>query len=179
MLALTASAAAADLASEFRACSAETDSSKRLTCFDAIKIEPSGTAAQSVPRPQSTSPITMTTVVLRTQAKDLQNHVFSPRIEALPTFKNDAKKPVVAIEHTLVIADAFGEKVIDGSSKLDIKIPPGKTVQSETFYYWEDNQFLPGEPYDRLYGPIGTGMAKATITVTKAIFSDGSVESYR
>ncbi len=120
----------------------------------------------------------MTKVVLRTQGKDLDKRVYSPRVEAIPTFKNVSKKTVVAIEHTLIIADAFGEKVIDGTSKLDIKIPPGKTVQSETFYYWEDNQFISSEPYDRLYGPVGTGVAKATIAVTKAVFSDGSVETY-
>ncbi|PDT47431.1 hypothetical protein CO661_11850 [Sinorhizobium fredii] len=176
---MAASSAAADLATDLQRCRAETDSLKRLTCFDSIRPEGAATAAHIAPRPQSASPVTITDVELRTQGKDLKSSVYNPRVEAILTFRNDSKKTVVAVEHTLIIADAFGEKVIDGSSKLDIKIPPGKTVRSETFYYWQDNPFMSGEPYDRLYGPVGTGVAKATIAVTKAVFSDGSVETYR
>jgi hypothetical protein len=179
VLVLAAGPAAADLASDFRACKGETDSLKRLTCFDAISVEADANASQTGPRPTSSSPITLTNIALRTQGKDLERRVYSQRVEAVPTFKNGSTKTVVAIEHTLVIADAFGEKVVDGRSKLDIKIAPGKTVRSETFYFWEDNQFINDEPYDRLYGPVGTGVAKATIVVTKAVFSDGSVETYK
>ena len=84
----------------------------------------------------------------------------------------------MAIAHTMTITDAFGEKVVDGEGKLDIKIPPGKSVESDTFYMWEDNPFISGEPYDKLQGPVSTGTAKATMLVTKTIYSDGSSESF-
>ena len=96
----------------------------------------------------------------------------------IPTFKNTSKKTVVAIAHTLSVTDAFGDKIVDGESKLDIKIPPGKTVESDTFYMWEDNQFMQGEPYDKLSGPVSTGTAKAKLEVTKVIYSDGTSESF-
>ncbi|MGO7535935.1 hypothetical protein ELH26_36890 [Rhizobium leguminosarum] len=90
------------------------------------------------------------------QNKDYQRQVFNSRVELVPTFKNTSKKTVVAIAHTLTVTDAFGDKIVDGESKLDLKIPPGKTVESESFYLWEDNQFIQVEPYDKLTGPVST-----------------------
>lgn len=172
--------ARADLASDFALCRAEPDSLKRLTCFDNIVVDRNTEKSNTVQNVvSSTAPILLTRVVLRVQQEDHQRSVFSPRVELVPTFKNEAKKTVVAIEHTLTITDAFGDKVIDSVAKLDIKIPPGKTVQSESFYYWEDNQFIPNEPFDRLYGPVNTGVAKATLIVKKAVFADGTTESFK
>lgn len=178
-IALFAGTAQADLSSDLLSCKSEPDSLKRLTCFDRISVEDQASASKAAPVQTTSSPITMTNVVLRVQKQDYKKDVFNPRIEALPTFKNDSKKTVVAVEHTLVITDAFGDNVIDSVGKLDVKIPPGETVQSDTFYFWDDNPFIANEPYDKLYGPIGTGVAKTSGVVTKVVFSDGSVETYQ
>jgi hypothetical protein len=178
MVLLSAGIASADLQHNLLACKAETDSLKRLTCFDAINVggvPDSETSAVSGTK----SPIVMTKANLRLQGKNFQKQVFNDRVEVVPTFHNGTKKTVVAIEHTLAITDAFGDKVINGSSKLDIKIPPGKTVESESFYYWDDNPFIPNEPYDRLNGAVNTGVAKAEMVVSKAVFSDGTSENYK
>lgn len=177
-LALWAGEAAADLASDFQACKSETDSLKRLTCFDAISTDGSTVAARPAGQTKSPAPIKLAKATLRLQERDLSKMVFSSRVELIPTFKNETKKTVVAIEHTIIVTDAFGDKIIDGQSKLDIKIPPGDTIQSELYYSWEDNQFIQNEPFDKLLGPIKTGVAKAFLTVTKAVFSDGTTETY-
>lgn len=41
------------------------------------------------------------------------------------------------------LTDVFGEKVVDGLSKLDIKIAPGKTAESDSYYLWEDIHSFP------------------------------------
>jgi hypothetical protein len=158
------------------------DSLKRLTCFDAIAI-PDTKQAGTPPQPSTsatslTPSVELVSATMRVQKKDFQRQIFHDRVELVPTFKNTSKKTVVAIAHTLSVADAFGDKIIDGTGKLDIKIPPGKTVQSDTFYTWEDNQFIQGEPYDKLTGPVSTGTAKATLSVTKVIYSDGTSDSF-
>lgn len=183
MLCLTAGTTQADTLADLRACKAESDSLKRLTCFDAIDVSGSeGTAAApSVSGVVSTSAkatVELVNAKLRVQRKNYQSQIFNDRIELIPSFKNSSKKTVVAIAHTVSITDAFGDKIIDGDSKLDIKIPPGKTIVSETFYTWEDNPFIQGEPYDKLSGPVSTGTAKAVLNVTEVIYSDGTSESF-
>lgn len=174
---LTGGAATADVATDVQRCKQETDSLKRLTCYDLI--EPASETSLPELAVKSEAPIKLSSVVLRQQAPDYNRHIFNARIELVPTFKNDTKKTVVAIEHTLVVKDAFGETIIDGVSKLDVKIQPGKTGKSDQFYFWDDNQFMQSEPYDRLVGPVSTGTAKATLEVKKAVFSDGTSEAYR
>ncbi|ASR06682.1 hypothetical protein CHY08_05880 [Rhizobium leguminosarum bv. viciae] len=176
---LSAGSAFADTGSDMSACRAETDSLKRLTCYDAITLAVPGT----VPAPMATSEVKPSSVafvsaVLRIQSKDFSKQVFNSRVELRPSFKNDTKKTIVAIAHSLVVTDAFGDKVIDSTDKLDVRIPPGKTVQSEMFYFWEDNPFIQNEPFDLLAGAVSNGTAKAKLTVTKVIYSDGSTESY-
>ncbi|MGM4913203.1 hypothetical protein [Rhizobium sp. 768_B6_N1_8] len=112
--------------------------------------------------------------MLRAQNKNYKRDICHDRIELVPTFKNSSDKTVVAIAHTVTITGAFGDTIIEGESKLDTKIPPGKTVESENIFFWEDNQFIQGEPYDKPTGPVSTGTAKATLNVTKVIYSHGT-----
>jgi hypothetical protein len=183
MLCLTAGTTQADTLADLRACKVESDSLKRLTCFDAIDVADSeGTAATptaaGVISTSAKATVELVNAKLRVQRKNYRSQIFNDRIELIPSFKNLSKKTVVAIAHTVSITDAFGDKIIDGDSKLDIKIPPGKTVASESFYTWEDNPFIQAEPYDKLTGPVSTGTAKAVLTVTKVIYSDGTSESF-
>lgn len=160
-------------------CRIESDSLKRLTCYDAIQTtENNDNKLTSEPGAASTANIVTTDITLRRQGKDYKKQVYNSRIEAIPTFKNNTKKTLVAVELTMSITDAFGEKIVDGKDKLDIKIAPGKSQQSKMFFYWEDNPFIPNEPYDKLSGPVDTGVAKAEMKVIKAVFSDGTVEEY-
>ncbi|ANL22349.1 hypothetical protein AMJ96_CH02649 [Rhizobium sp. N113] len=164
-----------------RSCKAESDSLKRLTCFDAIALPESAVALAAPTLPAgapSKASVELVSAKMRIQSKNYERQIFHDRVELLPTFKNASTKTVVAIAHTITVTDAFGDKIIDGESKLDIKIPPGKTVESNTYYLWEDNEFIQGEPYDRLTGPVSTGTAKATLKVRKVIYSDGTSETF-
>ena len=175
--------AGAETVSAFATCRTEQDSLKRLTCYDAIDLSGDEThldiAGVKPETKTATSLIVMSSAKLRVQAQDFDRDVMSDRVELRPSFTNNTGKTVVAIAHTTVITDAFGDKIIDGAGKLDIQIPPGKTVESGSFYFWEDNPFIQGEPFDQLQGPISVGTAKAVLVVTKAIYSDGTSESFQ
>lgn len=179
VFAALAGTASADFASDFATCKAETDSLRRLTCYDALPfVDASSKSPGESTAKSRTSQIELTKATLRIQEKDFEKQVFTRRVELVPSFKNGSKKTVVAVEHSLQISDAFGKLIVDGSSQLDIKIAPGKTVQSDNFYLWDDNPFIADEVFDKLQGPVSTGVAKATLRVTKAVFSDGTLESY-
>ena len=59
---------------------------------------------------------------------------------------------------------------------LDIRIPPYTTVQSDIFYFWDDNPFIGREAYDRLQGPVTSVAYKVGDVEQKVIFGDGTSE---
>jgi hypothetical protein len=75
--------------------------------------------------------------------------------------------------------DAFGDAILEQEDKLDNAMQAGQTVQSKMYYFWEDNPFIHGEPHDKMLGPIANGTAKVTSRVSKIVYADGSVESFR
>ncbi|MDJ1632245.1 hypothetical protein [Rhizobium rhizogenes] len=166
-------AAGTAAAEDIQSCKSESDTAKRLACFDAV-----ASRQADVPEKKE-APIKLAKASLRLVQADPRKRIYSSRIELIPTFTNETKKTVVALEHTVVVTDAFGDKIIDGQSRLDIKIPPGKTVESTMIYTWEDNEFIKDQPFDKLQGPVSTGVAKAVLEVKRAVFSDGSTESYQ
>lgn len=154
-----------------------TDSLARLTCYDAIsagKVD----LAIAAPAAASASPIALVKSRLSLQEKDFQLSVFNPRIELRLSFNNSSEKAVVALAHTLVVRDAFGDTIVSQNGKLDITIPPHKTAESQSFYYWEDNPFIPDQPFDNMIGPVNERTATVEIKVTKVVFKDGTIETF-
>ncbi|MDR9808893.1 hypothetical protein [Rhizobium hidalgonense] len=81
----------------------------------------------------------------------------------------------MAIAHTLTITDALADHRWRKQARhKDSTRQDGR----EQFYLWEDNEFIQGEPYDRLMGPVSTGTAKAALDVRKVIYSDGTSQTY-
>ncbi|WP_156382143.1 MULTISPECIES: hypothetical protein [unclassified Aureimonas] len=156
--------------SEILSCRAETDSLQRLTCYDKI------TVAEPEPSASTRSPHSVSFVSgdLRIQSKDFEKTIYNERVEFIPTFRNAGEKTVVALMFDFTFSDAFDEEIIKQSSKVDVRIAPGKTVQSSSFFYWEDNPFIAREPFDLLSGPISAGTTKISGTVTKVVYSDGT-----
>jgi hypothetical protein len=86
-LSFLCTAANADILTDFRACRAEPDSAKRLTCFDSVTL-PDMTRASVHP---ATSPITITKAELRLQDVDYMKGIFRRRLELVnrPGFAGD------------------------------------------------------------------------------------------
>lgn len=155
-----------------------TDSLARLTCYD--KIEVGGANAPALPAAStSSSPASLVRAKLSVQGKDYKRNVFNPRIELQLRFKNSSSKAVVALGHTVVIRDAFGDVVVDQNGKLDITIPPNKEADSPSFYFWEDNSFISNEPFDKMVGAVQENTAKTEIEVTRIVYKDGTIEDFQ
>ncbi|MCA0000916.1 MULTISPECIES: hypothetical protein [unclassified Mesorhizobium] len=178
-LLLSANLACADPSADIVSCRSMADSLARLTCYDRIDI---GEAKPSTPSPAasaSPSPVSMVSAKLSLQGKNWERNVYNPRIELRLRFKNSSSKLVVAIGHSVVIRDAFGDTIVNQDGKLDITIPPNKAVDSESFYYWEDNPFISNEPFDKMVGAVQEDTAKVDVRVTRIVYKDGSIENFQ
>lgn len=111
--------------------------------------------------------------VLSHQGKDLELDVYQERIELRLAFRNSWNEEVVGVSHKIEISNAFGDVIHRGKAKLDIKIPAGQTKQSDIFYFYEDNPFISGEPYDKMLGPVTNGTYKVNVTVEQVVFASG------
>ncbi|MCV0396984.1 MAG: hypothetical protein K5872_08750 [Rhizobiaceae bacterium] len=171
------SAALADTEEDLSACRRETDSLVRLRCYDQIDV-PATDPRSSTQTSSEAAPVTMTNAMLRHQERNPDRGIYSPRLELRLSFANASEKTVVAIGHRVEIRDAFGDVVVDQEGKLDIRIPAGETASAGSFYYWEDNQFIPNDPYSLLVGAVDASTAKVAVTVDRVIYSDGSIVSY-
>ena len=58
------------------------------------------------------------------------------------------------------------------------KIGPGQLGTMDRYWYWEDNPFSRGEPYDRMQDAASAEAMTVTITIKRVSFDDGSVEEY-
>jgi hypothetical protein len=161
-------AAGVDAGSQLDACRQEQDTTKRLACYDAIGKQDQAESEKN------TGDVTFVSAKLRVQEQDYDKEVFNSRVELHPTFRNGSKKTVIGIEHHFEITDAFGDVIVQGTDKLNVRIAAGKTASSGQFYFWQDNPFINNEAYDKLIGPVTNGTAKVTDTISKVIFADGS-----
>ena len=187
MMALLATPAVADITVDMKTCRSETDSLKRLTCYDAITTggenasadNQTSAVAPKADEVKAGSLITPAKLKLEVRQRDFRRQILNDQVVLVPTLRNGTKKTIVAVEFSMTINDAFGEKVVDQIARLDIKIAPGKTVESDSIFYRQNNPFISDEIYDKLVGPVSTGVAKASLDVKKAVFSDGTSESYQ
>ncbi|WP_430253107.1 hypothetical protein [Neorhizobium sp. DAR64872/K0K18] len=111
---------------------------------------------------------------LASRRQDLDNGVWSNRIELYLSYANETSKPVVGVRHKFSVTNAFGEILVSGTDNLDVKLLPKQTAESSVHYFWEDNQFISGEPYDRLNAPVSNGTYHVTDEILKVIYADGS-----
>jgi hypothetical protein len=100
-------------------------------------------------------------------------------IRFMPRFKNIGAKVVTAVKFNATFIDPFGDTVhvVKGGSSESI-IKPGKVSGNRLFYKWEDNQFIGGEPYDKLLTAVtnGTGTIKTDIKII--VLKSGEVIKY-
>jgi hypothetical protein len=171
--------AMADDNSDLAKCRQVGDSLVRLTCYDKIPISADKTnVPNSTTITSASSAVFMTNGDLSIQEKNYELNVFNPRVELRLRFKNTTKKPVVALGINILITDAFGDVVVNEGGKLDIKIPVGDEVDSPSFYFWDDNQFIAKDPYSLIVGAVEAGTAVANVKVLRAIYEDGSSEEF-
>ena len=112
-----------------------------------------------------------------------QNHYFSnheseygqKRIRFMPIFKNVTKKKILGVKFTARFLNAFGEEIFKFSGDTDEAVLPGMTSTSNLFYYFEDNQFIPGEPYDKLLAMVTNKSGSVDVVLDSIAFEGGEI----
>ena len=94
----------------------------------------------------------------------------------MPIFHNETGKTVAGFKFKTIFKSAFGDEVFSFEGESSEKISSGKSSTSHTFYNFEDNQFIPNEPFDKLQIFQAAGTGKISTTVTAVVFDDGTIK---
>lgn len=100
---------------------------------------------------------------------------YTAHIRFFSQFQNKSPETITGIKYHVKFYDSFGDIVFENDYKENVKIKPGKTNKMDRYYYWEDNQFMGGEPYDKLYGCVSAGTCKVNVEITQVVFENGQV----
>lgn len=96
-------------------------------------------------------------------------------VRFMPAFSNESEKTIVGIKFTSVFKSAFGDEIFRFSGESSEKILPKKKSSHEVFYYFEDNQFIGDEPYDKLQVFLGSGTGAVETAIDAVVFEGGEV----
>ncbi len=88
-------------------------------------------------------------------------------------FENKSDNTIVGLQYTVKFYDAFGELVHEFSKKDNIQIRPHKRNNMDEYTYWEENQFLSNQPYNKLFDCVSANLCKAEIEITQVVFENG------
>jgi hypothetical protein len=97
------------------------------------------------------------------------------RVRFMPIYTNVAEKKIVGAKFEARFLNAFGDEIFTFSGELDEPISPGKTSTNKLFYYFEDNQFISGEPYDKLLPMVTNKTGSIEVEMTTIAFEGGEI----
>jgi hypothetical protein len=93
-------------------------------------------------------------------------------IRFMPMLTNRSDRAIVGVRFTASFRDAFGDEVFTFNGDMNERVAPGQNSTANIFYVFENNQFIGGEPYDKLL-PMVTGNTGSVVTTITAIALDG------
>jgi len=93
----------------------------------------------------------------------------------MPIFLNETGQTITGFRFRAVFRSAFGDEVFSFEGESTERIAPGQTSTGSTFYYFEDNQFIGDQPYDKLLIFETSGTGSIETTVTAVVFENGDV----
>ena len=97
-------------------------------------------------------------------------------IRFMPIFKNNYNKSIKAVKFDSTFLDPFGDKIYTlKEGKSEVSISPGKTSKTTLFYFWEDNQFINDQPYDKLLSSVTNSNGSIDTSIIAIVFEDGEV----
>ncbi|MBC8526689.1 MAG: toxin-antitoxin system YwqK family antitoxin [Candidatus Cloacimonetes bacterium] len=103
---------------------------------------------------------------------DRKSKPYSAHVRAYFQFKNISNKKITAIKFDFTFKDVFEDILYDNSAKYDLNLSSGEKNSMNIYWYWEDSY---SSPYSKLWSPVESGNVKTEVTVTKIVFSDGSI----
>ena len=93
----------------------------------------------------------------------------------MPIFLNETGKTVVGFKFATSFKSAFGDDVFSFAGESSEKVSAGKLSTAQTFYFFEGNQFMADQPYDKLKIFEAAGTGTIVTKVTAVVFEDGTV----
>jgi hypothetical protein len=96
-------------------------------------------------------------------------------IRFMPIIKNETGKTVVGFKFRSVFRSAFGDEVFSFEGESTERVAPNSLSTASTFYYFEDNQFIGGQPYDKLSIFLSTNTGSISTEIVAVVFDGGEV----
>jgi hypothetical protein len=90
-------------------------------------------------------------------------------------YENHTSKRVTGLVVSFVVKNGFGNVLHMATLQEDIAIEPGAKTDDESDWYWSDNPFIKGEPFDKMWQAAYNNTAKVEIKILKAVFEDGTI----
>jgi hypothetical protein len=105
---------------------------------------------------------------------------YGSHVRAHFQFRNNSNKTLTGLIYKVEFLDSFGDVLYKITSvKHQLKISPEEVNPIDAWYwYWEDNQYINDEPYDKLHAAASAGTIKVRVTIQKAAFNDGTVVEF-
>ncbi len=100
------------------------------------------------------------------------------RVRFMPIYSNVSEKKIVGAKFEARFLNAFGDEIFSFSGELDEPVSPGKTSTHQLFYYFEDNQFIAGEPYDKLLPMVTNKTGSIEVAMTTIAFEGGEIVKF-
>ncbi|MEH6524015.1 hypothetical protein [Sulfitobacter sp.] len=97
------------------------------------------------------------------------------RVRFMPVFENISGKKIIAAKFTAKFSNAFGDEIFSFSGELNEAIATDKSSTHNLFYYFEDNQFMSGEPYDKLLPMVTNNSGNVEVTLDMIAFEGGEI----
>ena len=96
-------------------------------------------------------------------------------VRFMPIFLNSTGKTIVGFKFRSVFKSAFDEEVFTFDGESSERTAPDSASTASTFYFFEDNQFIENEPYDKLKIFESAGTGSISTKVTAVVFDGGEV----
>lgn len=100
---------------------------------------------------------------------------YSPSVTLTVRYENHTSKRVTGLVASLVVKNGFGNILHTATLQEDSAIEPGEKTSGDTYWHWDDNQFINGQPYDKMWQAASNNTAKVEVKILKAVFEDGTI----
>lgn len=115
-------------------------------------------------------------IVVWDKSLTLEEGEYSNKFVALKLhYKNNTDKKVAGISVFVSIKNPFGKVVLENTYEDEVAVEPDEQMKSNTYWEYEDNPFINGQPFDLMWQMAQHGTAKIETKVLKVVFADGTL----
>jgi len=90
-------------------------------------------------------------------------------------YLNKTNKRVIGISVYVAIKNAFGKIVFQNTYEDEVVIEPNEKLRNDTYWHFDNNPFIAGEPFDLMWQMAQNGTAQISTSIRKVIFDDGTI----